>query len=199
MAYCSKCGIEKEEFGQCPNCGYQEPNQMNQVNPNDKGGFLYFLLGACIPIVGFILFFVWKDTNPKSGKAAGLGALMILPMIIIMGILSAFIIPAVGAIIGNAEKDMIYQDALIIEQAAVIYCSQEDCDDTVELTMSEIRMYVSNFHEPDYEIDNNTIVATGTLGIWHVYLEPVGTGGYEFPNYLVPSESGRDDCVTDTD
>lgn len=45
-------------------------------NVNDKGGFLWGLLGCCIPIVGLILFLVWKDQKPKSAKAAGIGALV---------------------------------------------------------------------------------------------------------------------------
>lgn len=40
------------------------------TNVQDKGGFLWGLLGCCIPIVGLILFLVWKDTKPKTAKAA---------------------------------------------------------------------------------------------------------------------------------
>lgn len=42
----------------------------------DKGGFLWGLLGCCIPIVGLVLFLVWKDQKPKTAKAAGIGALV---------------------------------------------------------------------------------------------------------------------------
>ena len=45
-------------------------------NVVDNGGFLWGLLGCCIPIVGLILFLVWKDTKPKTAKAAGIGALV---------------------------------------------------------------------------------------------------------------------------
>ena len=34
------------------------------------------LLGFCVPIVGLILFLVWKDTKPKTAKTAGKGALI---------------------------------------------------------------------------------------------------------------------------
>ena len=34
------------------------------------------LLGCCVPIVGLVLFLVWKDTKPKTAKAAGIGALV---------------------------------------------------------------------------------------------------------------------------
>lgn len=43
---------------------------------NDKGGFLWGALGCCIPIVGLILFLVWKDNKPKTAKAAGIGAIV---------------------------------------------------------------------------------------------------------------------------
>ena len=31
---------------------------------------------CCIPIVGLVLFLVWKDTKPRNAKAAGIGALV---------------------------------------------------------------------------------------------------------------------------
>ncbi len=54
---------------------------MSDYNENsngvvDNGGFLWGLLGCCIPIVGLILFLVWKDQKPKTAKAAGIGALV---------------------------------------------------------------------------------------------------------------------------
>lgn len=45
-------------------------------NSNDNGGFLWGLLGFCIPVVGLILFLIWKDQKPKTAKAAGIGALV---------------------------------------------------------------------------------------------------------------------------
>ena len=51
-------------------------NNINVTNPEDKGGFLWGLLGCCIPLVGLILFLVWKDNKPKTAKAAGIGAIV---------------------------------------------------------------------------------------------------------------------------
>ena len=45
-------------------------------NPKDRGGFLWGLLGCCIPVVGLVLFLVWRDEKPKTAKAAGIGALV---------------------------------------------------------------------------------------------------------------------------
>ena len=65
-------------------------------HPNDKGGFLWGLLGCCIPIAGLILFLVWKDSKPKTAKAAGIGALVS----VIIGVVYYLIVMAVG--IGGA-------------------------------------------------------------------------------------------------
>ena len=52
---------------------YQNQYQQNVV---DNGGFGWALLGFCIPLVGLILFLVWKDTKPRTAKSAGKGALV---------------------------------------------------------------------------------------------------------------------------
>lgn len=43
---------------------------------NDSGSFGWAVLGFFIPLVGLILWLVWKDTKPKSAKMAGIGALV---------------------------------------------------------------------------------------------------------------------------
>lgn len=55
------------------NNGYNNGYNNNVV---DNGGIGWGLLGCCIPIVGLILFLVWKDTKPNTAKAAGIGALV---------------------------------------------------------------------------------------------------------------------------
>lgn len=68
----------------------------NVSNVEDKGGFLWGLLGCCIPIVGLILFLVWKDTKPKTAKAAGIGALISVVVAVIYYIIAFVIIGAAG-------------------------------------------------------------------------------------------------------
>ena len=66
---------------------------MSQENkPVDNGGFGWGVLGCCLPIVGLILFLVWKDTKPKSAKAAGIGALVSVGL----GVLYYLLIIAIG-------------------------------------------------------------------------------------------------------
>jgi len=84
MPKCNSCGTEvsyNQDF--CPNCGAtvrnDQPNYMQQQptsNPADTGGFGWGLLGFCFPIVGLILFLVWKQDKPLSAKAAGIGAII---------------------------------------------------------------------------------------------------------------------------
>ena len=75
MAYCRNCGAEINEYAlTCSKCGAQQRTEPS-ASP-DEGGFLWGLLGCCIPIAGLILFLVWKDTKPNTAKAAGIGALV---------------------------------------------------------------------------------------------------------------------------
>ncbi len=79
MAYCKNCGKEvAENTKTCPHCLADQTVTANNSTPapKDEGGFLWGLLGCCIPIVGLVLFLVWKDTKPLTAKAAGKGALV---------------------------------------------------------------------------------------------------------------------------
>ncbi len=42
----------------------------------DSGSFGWGVLGCCFPLIGLILFLVWKDTKPRSAKQAGIGAII---------------------------------------------------------------------------------------------------------------------------
>ena len=77
-------------------------NQNANVEPanNDKGGFLWGLLGCCVPIAGLILFLVWKDQKPKTAKAAGIGALVC----VIVGVIYYILMIVLG--IGIASMGM---------------------------------------------------------------------------------------------
>lgn len=84
--------LEKDDKLRKENSFKMEEN----TNVQDKGGFLWGLLGCCIPIVGLILFLVWKDTKPKTAKAAGIGALVCVVLAVIYYIIMFVIIGAAG-------------------------------------------------------------------------------------------------------
>lgn len=78
--FCKNCASEIDDRAViCPHCGVSQAV--------DNGGFGWGLLGCCIPIVGLVLFLVWKDTKPKSSKAAGIGALVSVGGFVLMYVL----------------------------------------------------------------------------------------------------------------
>ena len=93
MAFCKNCGTEIDDRAVvCPKCGVAQ-----QTVPvgEDNGGFGWGLLGFCIPIVGLVLFLVWKDTKPKTAKVAGMGALISVFLSVVFYVLTLVI--GVGA------------------------------------------------------------------------------------------------------
>ncbi len=105
MAYCKNCGAEIDDKAfVCPKCGVLQSNntpvqaeQFQQSSIKDNGGIGWGLLGCCIPIVGLVLFLVWKDTKPRTAKAAGIGALVAVIIGVVYYILIAILgIGAVG-------------------------------------------------------------------------------------------------------
>ena len=97
MAFCKYCGAQIDDNAVvCTSCGVAQNTAPAVV---DKGGFGWGVLGCCIPIVGLILFLVWKDTKPKTAKAAGIGALVSTIAIVVFYI-AAFALGIAGAMAG---------------------------------------------------------------------------------------------------
>lgn len=85
-AFCSECGAAQQAasqqtyqqqyqepvYQQTPQQQYQQPYQA----PADGGSFGWAVLGFCFPLVGLILYLVWKNNKPFSAKKAGMGALI---------------------------------------------------------------------------------------------------------------------------
>ena len=142
----------------------------------------------------------------KNNKGVTLVELLIV--IVVMGIIAAFSIPAVGTIIENTQKDAILADALSVENGAKLFCAQTTCASDETLTWTEVSPYVEGLTTSDYEIGTTpgTTVATKTASGWEVSLERAGvaSGNWEFDEAdagLVPSDPAvdRDDVTADTD
>ena len=74
--FCKNCGQEIDDKAVvCPHCGVAQ-REMSYDTIKDDGGVGWGILGCCIPVVGLILWLVWKDTKPQTAKAAGIGALV---------------------------------------------------------------------------------------------------------------------------
>lgn len=89
MTFCKHCGNEvgPNDF-RCSKCGAQLKSTTPAVN--DDGGFGWGLLGFCIPIVGLILFLVWRNERPNTAKSLITGAAIgfILGLIVNFSLLS---------------------------------------------------------------------------------------------------------------
>ena len=107
--YCNHCGKEiNDNAVECPYCGGDTKNTHNNdygtPYVSDNGGIGWGLLGCCIPLAGLILFIVWKDTKPKTAKAAGIGALVSVGISILFYII--MIVAGVGAGIYGASSSV---------------------------------------------------------------------------------------------
>lgn len=88
MTYCKYCGNELQNDDVfCSKCGANiEAQQYNNNdfttifdkvdNIQDSGHVAWGLLGFLFPVIGLILFLVWKDEKPKTALMAGKGALI---------------------------------------------------------------------------------------------------------------------------
>lgn len=71
VKFCTNCGTRVEELESVEN------SFNSNVNTNNSGAEIgWGFLGFFLPIVGLILFLVWKDSKPSSSKASGIGALV---------------------------------------------------------------------------------------------------------------------------
>jgi ribosomal protein L40E len=68
--FCSSCGaVIKKEAEICPKCGVRQSFAGYSEDVSDKGAdFLPKAVSCCVPLVGIVLYFVWKDLKPKASK-----------------------------------------------------------------------------------------------------------------------------------
>lgn len=107
--YCKNCGKEIDDNAYvCPNCGVKVKDELaerreQQAASNleaDSGskvgwGFLSFF----IPIVGLILFLMWKTERPKTASVCGKCALAAVIVDVVVAILYVILaVVAIGAL-----------------------------------------------------------------------------------------------------
>ena len=86
MKYCSQCGKELvDEAVVCPNCGcaVQAPVNPQEDKPSTGLNILAFLF----PLVGLILYLVWKAEYPLKAKSCGKGALIAVIVDIVLAVI----------------------------------------------------------------------------------------------------------------
>lgn len=94
--FCKTCGASiNDEAVVCPHCGCATGKAMNRVDA-PSGGWAF--LGFLIPILGLILYLIWKPEYPLRAKSVGKGALIGVIISVVVYILY-FI--ALGSMIGG--------------------------------------------------------------------------------------------------
>lgn len=92
--FCSNCGESISAQAEiCPKCGVRAKNQVAQDQPNWGVNILSL---CCIPLVGIILFFVWKKERPVAAKSALIFGL-ITPCIVLILYIVFFVILGVAS------------------------------------------------------------------------------------------------------
>ncbi len=102
--YCKKCGNEiRDDAMICPKCGCATGNR-NAPAAEDSSGFGWAVLGFFIPIVGLILYLVWKNEYPMRARSAGKGALVSVILGVIVYVIAIVFVTCVAATYGTAAS-----------------------------------------------------------------------------------------------
>ena len=97
MAFCSNCGKEiDDETDFCPNCGTrviktEKQTEVKVQTTPEENTTGFAVIGFLFPMVGLILWAVWKKSNPKRSKSTIKGTLIGFAVGIVLSILLAVI------------------------------------------------------------------------------------------------------------
>ena len=104
--FCKKCGAQIDDNAVvCPNCGTATDNYAPQNRPTatqDGKSAGFAVLCFFFPVVGLILYLVWKDSLPlrakSCGKGAIIGVIVYVVFVIIYAIIAVAILSNAGAL-----------------------------------------------------------------------------------------------------
>ena len=101
--FCKNCGKEIDEKAViCPHCGVATGKVDNS---NDAPSAGWGVLGFFFPLIGLILYLVWKSEYPLRAKSVGKGALIGFIVSVVIGIIYGVI---VGLAVGTAVNYRYY-------------------------------------------------------------------------------------------
>ena len=93
--FCYNCGKEiSNEAYVCPHCGVKvEKSSIKNADADSGSRAGWGVLSFLVPIVGLILFLVWKEERPQTSKICGICALISFVMSIILGFVMDLPVP----------------------------------------------------------------------------------------------------------
>ena len=138
----------------------------------------------------------------KNNKGVTLIELLIV--IVVIGIISAFAVPAVSSFLDNAKKQAVYQDAIAVRNAAAYYCAApgNTCTATQELEYSHLSTYLDSFDAALYDTEVGDTLATLSSGSWQINLEGEATAApfaYEWVTTTDPANGSTAQVLLDND
>lgn len=90
--YCTNCGKEIENnVVQCPYC--DTPILSKNVTIEDSGSNWWGVLSCCFPMVGLILYIIWRECQPKCAKKVGIGLLTFIVIFVTVFVVMPIVIP----------------------------------------------------------------------------------------------------------
>ena len=93
--YCNNCGEQIDDKAVvCPKCGVPVKNK-NLTNDASSAGFA--VLSFFIPLIGLILYLIWKDEYPLKAKSCGKGALISVIVSVVVTLFYVIIIAIIAA------------------------------------------------------------------------------------------------------
>ena len=103
--YCKTCGKEVNDNAVvCPHCGC-ETGKVRETG-QDASSMGFAILSFFIPLLGLILYLIWKQEYPLRAKSAGKGALIGVIVSLVIGVIYAIVI---GALIGSIVSTPYYE------------------------------------------------------------------------------------------
>jgi type IV pilus assembly protein PilA len=111
----------------------------------------------------------------------GVTLIELIIVIVIIGIISAFAVPAVSRYLTTAQKSAVLRDAQEFRSAANSLCIEESCATDDVYDQDDLASLIENFDTGKYD----TMTATKTADGWTIVLDVdptngTGTSAYEY-------------------
>ena len=103
MSYCPKCGKKLAEGSViCSDCG----NAVSAETAPDKAAEYKNIPGWTIlcflfPIIGLILYLIWKDKYPARAQSCSSGAIIAVVFLFVLLVAAAVLLTLFGALVGG--------------------------------------------------------------------------------------------------
>lgn len=113
--YCQNCGKELNDNADvCLNCGkLVRDNAQTTSEPikpvKDTGSVGWAFLGFFFPLVGLILYLLWKGTAPLNASMAGKGALIGVILEVALTLVTVFIMIMASILVSGAYMGGLYE------------------------------------------------------------------------------------------